>query len=68
MAQGSVIKNFQYLYNHVSNLFGLVCKTKEAKQWVKDNLECESWQWLGNTLWMDIRFADTIKDAIRTTF
>lgn len=59
-------RNFHFTQS--GNLYGITCKTKRARKWVKDNLQTEGWQWLGNTLWIDIRFAEDIVNAISNEF
>lgn len=59
-------RNFSFTQS--GNLYGITCKTKKAKQWIKDNLSTEGWQWMCNTLWIDIRYADDIITAIENEF
>jgi hypothetical protein len=57
-----------FAFTQSGNLYGITCKTKKAKKWVKENCQTDGWQWLGNTLWIDIRMAETIKEAIQSEF
>lgn len=46
------------------SLVGIQKHTPAAEDWVDENLESESWQWLGNILWIDHRLAQNIVDGI----
>lgn len=35
-------------------------ETERGRQWMDDNLAAESWQWLGNSLGVEWRFAEDI--------
>ena len=35
-----------------------------ARDWLRDNVQAESWQWQGETLAVDHRYAPPIRDAI----
>jgi hypothetical protein len=43
------------------SIFTFTLHTERARAWVRDNLEIESWQWLGaNTFGVDHHFADSV--------
>ena len=39
--------------------------TKKARAWVDDNVELESWQWLGDIFAVEHRYAVDIVDGMR---
>ncbi len=39
--------------------------TKAAKQWMDENLRVEGWQWLGNMLCIEPRYADEIAGGMQ---
>jgi hypothetical protein len=59
-------KNFEI--NVSGNICQVTAKTKKAEKWLKDNLYTESWQWNGNTVFIDGRFQDDIINAINQNF
>lgn len=49
----------------MQTVFGLEPITEEAKQWIKDNVETEPYQWLGNVLVVEHRYiADIVAGMI----
>jgi hypothetical protein len=40
-------------------------KTKEAKQWINDNVHVESWQWLGAGLAVDSKFVPGLLEGMK---
>ena len=42
--------------------------TKEAKEWLEDNCETESYQWLGNSLCVEPRYFDAIYEGMQQEF
>jgi hypothetical protein len=53
---------------HVVNsgsLVGLTPCTQTAKDWVRDNVTAEPWQWLGITLYVEPRFAEHLIEALQ---
>ena len=42
----------------------LVPETQAARDWIKDNVESEPWQWLGSALCIEHRYIDPIVEAI----
>jgi hypothetical protein len=38
--------------------------TKKAQRWMRENVESESWQWLGGGLGVDSRYADQLISAM----
>ena len=36
-------------------MYGIRCITDSLVEWVTDNCHVESWQWTGDTFWMDDR-------------
>ncbi len=38
----------------------LTPKTERASHWIRDNVHTESWNWLGMSLAVELRFADAI--------
>lgn len=59
-------RNFHFTQS--GNIFGITPLTKRARRWINDNLQADSWQWCGNTLWIDIRMAEDIVNAIEMEF
>lgn len=57
-----------FYFNQSGNLFGVVCRTKKARYWMKENFIVEPWQWFANVLWFDIRIADLVVEKIKTEF
>ena len=47
------------------SMVGLTPVSEHANEWVDQNVEAEGWQWLGNTLWIDHRFAGALLDGVR---
>jgi hypothetical protein len=39
---------------------GITPLTLTARQWIDENVKAEGWQWLGDTLWVDVRYADDL--------
>jgi hypothetical protein len=39
--------------------------SKEAKSWLMEQVQSEGWQWRGNVLYVDHRFADNLIDGMR---
>jgi len=39
------------------SMIGFYPHSKEAKQFIDENVHAESWQWLGPILWVDHRMA-----------
>lgn len=39
--------------------------SEAAKQWFKENVQSESWQWLGDKLGVDHRYASSLLEGIR---
>ena len=39
-------------------------KSKQAREWIKGNVQTEPWQWLGNNLAVDHHFIDDLVDAM----
>lgn len=44
--------------------FSLCPRTERARVWVAENLQFEAWQWLGNRLALDWRFARDVRDRM----
>ena len=42
------------------SMVGLEIVSDTAKTWVDENVDSEGYQWLGNTLWVEARFAGTV--------
>jgi hypothetical protein len=38
--------------------------TKEAKEWFKENVQAEGWQWMGSSLCVDPRYAEGLIEGI----
>src|SRR5437867_725929 len=45
------------LVRNEGTVFAFCPLTKEAKQWVEENVQLEPWQWLGNTFCVEHRYA-----------
>lgn len=39
-------------------------ESKDERDWLEKNTNAEGWQWLGNTLAIDTRFASDLVDGI----
>jgi hypothetical protein len=39
--------------------------TDEAKEWVKENVPTESWQWMGNSFCCEHRYAPDLVEGMR---
>jgi hypothetical protein len=46
-----------FFHRDGSGMAGFEPVTKEASAWFARNVASEAWQWLGNVLWVDSRFA-----------
>ena len=46
------------------SLVGFTPLNDNARQWMNDNVESESWQWLGRSLQVDHRMAQGLVDLI----
>lgn len=57
-----------FAFSKSGSLFGITCKTKRALKWVNENVSTESWQWYGPLVFVDIRYADDIVNAIEQEF
>jgi hypothetical protein len=40
-----------------STLVGVMPVTEAAREWIEENAQAESWQWLGDILWVEARYA-----------
>jgi hypothetical protein len=47
------------------SMLGLLPLTRAGRDWIDDCLDSEVWQWLGNALWIDVRFGPAIVDAMQ---
>ncbi len=62
----SIPRNFSFENNGTT--WSIVPETKKALKWMEDNLATESWQWLGNTLVVDHRMAQGVREFIYENF
>lgn len=46
------------------NFAMLKALTEQGVSWIDDNLESESWQWLGNRLCVDHRYINAIIEGV----
>ncbi len=46
------------------SLCGIVPMREEAQDWIDENVETEGWQWMGNVLYIDWRFAEDLIEGI----
>ena len=44
----------------MQSVYGLTPITQAAKDWIKENVQAESWQWLGHTLVIEHRYISDI--------
>ena len=51
-----------------ASVVGIVPLTAKAREWVKENVYAEPWQWLGDTLCVDHRYADDLLTGIEEAF
>lgn len=42
------------------SVVGIKPLSEAAQDWLDENVQSGSWQWLGGTLWIDHRYADAI--------
>lgn len=47
-----------------SKLVGFTPVSKNAKEWFEANVETASYQWLGNTVWVEDRYAQDLLDGL----
>lgn len=47
------------------NLMVFTCLTPAAKDWTRDNVSLEPWQWLGNGYAVDQHYANDLADGMR---
>lgn len=47
------------------SLIGFNLISDAAREWFADNVEAEGYQWMGNVLYVDHRFADAIIEGVR---
>ena len=40
--------------------------TRKAKKWVSENVQAESWQWMGNSLYVDQRYAGELASGMQS--
>lgn len=59
-------KNFEI--NNCGSITQIAALNPEALQWLHDNLFTESWQWFGNIVNIDSRYAEDIVMAINDEF
>jgi hypothetical protein len=52
-----------YISNNGS-VFSFQPVTKAGKDWITENVQTESWQWLGDTLAIESRFAAQLADGM----
>ena len=50
--------------NDQGSIVGFTPLTEAAQAFLDDNVEYEPWQIMGNTLWVDHRYADDLRDGI----
>lgn len=65
---GKVLPNpADVVVNDLGSIVGFMPVSEEAKTWFEDNIEAESWQWLGGYLNVEARFADDLIEGIEAT-
>ncbi len=52
-----------YISNNGS-VFSFQPVTQAGKDWIEENVQTEPWQWLGNTLAIESRFAGELTDGM----
>ena len=53
------------LTDSFGSIVGITPMTPAAREWLSENCQTESWQWLGATLNVDCRYAGDILDGMR---
>lgn len=50
------------------SMIGLTGMTPAGRNWIEANVESEGWQWMGATLWIEMRLAvDIVQGMIEAT-
>jgi hypothetical protein len=65
--EGTTAKHWQ-MHTGFDDMVGFTMLSDDAKQWLDENVETEGWQWLGNILWVDMRSAQQLINALMDTF
>jgi hypothetical protein len=60
------MKDFAFI--NQGTLIQIVPKNDNATKWLKENLQTESWQWFGNTLCVEPRYAEGIEEMIEDSY
>lgn len=58
------MKLSSFIINDLGTITVIIPKTVKAFIWLKNNLHTESWQWDGDMLSIDSRYAEDIIDAL----
>lgn len=53
-------RDFSLAYVNGETLGRLKPNNEAAKKWLRENIENEPWQWLGNSLYVEHRYIDRI--------
>jgi hypothetical protein len=62
--QGEAIPNPDYLIRDNGTTWAFCPLTPDAKQWTEENVQLESWQWLGATFVVDWRYGVPLAEGI----
>ncbi len=46
-------------------IVAIIANTPAAREWIDENVKAESWQWLGNTLGVEPRYAGPILEGMQ---
>lgn len=61
----TITKTADVTVSNQGSLIMLSIITPEAKAWVEENVQTETWQWLGNNLCVEPRYADNVIDGMQ---
>lgn len=53
-----------FIVNDQGSIVMFEPQNDKAKQWLKDQVDAEDWQWLGNNLTVDHRFAGDLNEHL----
>ncbi len=60
MIRGLMLTLLYRELNEMQTVYGIQPITESAREWIDDNVQSESWQWLGQTLVIDHRFIEDV--------
>ncbi len=53
-----------FVVDRMGSIVGVTPMNQAAREWIDENCQTEGWQWLGDTLNMDIRMAPAVVQGI----